>query len=333
MSTRKFEIIPKAFINQISDYQGTLEFDFLAPGYGHTIGNSLRRVLLSSLEGYAITYIKLPKGVLHEFATIPGVLQDVSEIILNLKQIRFKQTGTASNEKLAINFKNNVIFKAGDLSKVSNNFEILNPELIICKMDESADFQLELKVEKGTGYSPSEERENTTQTIGHVPIDAIFTPIKNVAYTVENTLVGQRIDYEKVIMTIKTDGSTTPKNALQNVAIKLIDHFSLFIDKEELLHKKDIPEEPIIDQKSLFMQKKLQKPLRDLGFSVRTFNCLKSNEVKTLGDITKLSFPKLMQFRNFGKISLAEVEGLLEKENLSLGMDISTYQLKEEKIF
>ena len=334
MSTRKLEVTPKAFIEQTSDYEGTLRFDFLAPGYGHTLGNSLRRVLLSSLEGYAITGIKLPEGVYHEFGTIPGVLENISEIILNLKKIRFKKTGASQQEKLIISFKNKVIFKAGDLANVSSHFKILNPDLTICTMDESANFELQLKIEKGEGYVPAEEYKNTSQIIGHIPIDAIFTPIKNVEYKVESTLVGEKIDYcEKVIMKIKTDGSITPKKALESAASKLIDHFSLFIDKGILMEEKDVLEEPVIDQKIIFMRKKLLKPLHDLGLGARTFNCLKSNNVKNLGDIVQLTFPKLMQFRNFGKISMTEVEELLAKEGLSLGMDISAYRLNEEQAF
>ncbi|MEM7173801.1 MAG: DNA-directed RNA polymerase subunit alpha [Bacteroidota bacterium] len=333
MKTKQTEITPKASIEQISGYRGTLLFDLLPPGYGHTIGNSLRRVLLSSIEGYAITMIKLPEGILHEFDTIPGVIEDVSEIILNLKQIRFKKTGSEYQEKLSISFKNKTSFKAGALSGISNNFEVLNPDLVICSMDETADFQFEFKIEQGHGYVPAKDHEHDLSTMGVIPIDAVFTPVKNVNYKVENTLVGQRIDYEKIIVQIETDGSIEPKKALQKAAQKLVSFFSIFIEKDALSEEKEKPEETVLDKKTILIRKKLQKTLTDLGFSVRTSNALRAAKIETLGDIVQKSQAGMVKIRNLGKKSIGEVEAAVKKEGLTLGMDTTPYYIEKEEVF
>lgn len=318
-------------MEKADDFRGMFAFKPLEKGYGVTIGNALRRILLSSLEGYAITAIKVP-GVLHEFSTIEGVVEDVSEIILNLKMVRFKKIGeTIDNKhKINISIKKQNQFTAGDITKFTSVFEILNPEHIICNLDNKAEFELELTVEKGRGYLPAEDSKQTDEVFGYIPIDAIFTPIKTVKYSIENTRLEQRTDYEKLILDIETDGSVHPENALKGAANILIQHFMLFSDQSMVLDAGDSGEPEAVDEEMLHMRKLLKTPLSDLDLSVRAYNCLKAADVRTLGELVRLEISDMMKFRNFGKKSLAELEQLVSDKNLTFGMDLSKYKLEEE---
>jgi DNA-directed RNA polymerase subunit alpha len=319
----------KVVMEKADDFHGTFTFKPLEKGYGVTIGNALRRVLLSSLEGYAITGIKIP-GILHEFSTIEGVVEDVAEIILNLKQVRLKKVGESLDGKITVNIKKQTQFKAGDISRFTSAFEILNPELVICNLDESAHFEMELTIEKGRGYLPAEENKPNEQVFGYIPIDAIFTPIKNVKYSVENTRVEQKTDYEKLVIEIKTDGSIHPEKALEEAAHILIKHFALFSDKSMEIETIREAEVEQVDEEMLHMRKLLKTSLHDLDLSVRAYNCLKAAGVKTLGDLVQLEISDMMKFRNFGKKSLAELEQLVAEKGLTFGMDLSKYKLDEE---
>ncbi|MFK7899387.1 MAG: DNA-directed RNA polymerase subunit alpha [Cyclobacteriaceae bacterium] len=331
MSILSFQMPEKVVMDKSDDFQGTFEFRPLERGYGVTIGNALRRILLSSLEGYAITGIKMP-GVLHEFSTIEGVVQDVSEIILNLKMVRFKKISedTETKFKVTVNVSGKKAFKAGDISSSTDVFEILNPDHVICDLDESKDFEIELNLEKGRGYLPSEENKPAEQVFGFIPIDAIFTPIKNVKYAVENTRVEQKTDYEKLILDIKTDGSIHPEDALKSAANILIQHFMLFSDQTMSFVSVKSEEEEVVDEEVLHMRKLLKTPIAELDLSVRAYNCLKSANVKSLGDLASLEISDMMKFRNFGKKSLTELEQLISDKNLTFGMDLSRYKLDEE---
>ena len=316
-------------MEKADDFRGLFTFKPLEPGFGITIGNALRRILLSSLEGYAITGIKVP-GVLHEFSTIEGVVEDVSEIILNLKMVRFKKVSDSVDSKIIVPVKKSKQFKAGDISNFTSTFEILNPELVICNLDEKAEFEIELTIEKGRGYVPSEENKPTEQIFGYIPIDAIFTPIKNVKYHVENTRVEQKTDYEQLVLDIETDGSVHPESALKGAAHILIQHFMLFSDQTMILESAELKEPEAVDEEMLHMRKLLKTPLNDLDLSVRAYNCLKAADVKTLGDLVKLEISDMMKFRNFGKKSLAELEQLVAEKNLTFGMDLAKYKLDED---
>jgi DNA-directed RNA polymerase subunit alpha len=319
----------KVVMEKADDFHGTFTFKPLEKGYGVTIGNALRRILLSSLEGYAITGIKIP-GILHEFSTIEGVVEDVAEIILNLKQVRLKKVGESLDGKITVNIKKQTQFKAGDISRFTSAFEILNPELVICNLDESAHFEMELTIEKGRGYLPAEENKPNEQVFGYIPIDAIFTPIKNVKYSVENTRVEQKTDYEKLVIEIQTDGSIHPEKALEEAAHILIKHFALFSDKSMEIETIREAEVEQVDEEMLHMRKLLKTSLHDLDLSVRAYNCLKAAGVKTLGDLVQLEISDMMKFRNFGKKSLAELEQLVAEKGLTFGMDLSKYKLDEE---
>lgn len=316
-------------MEKADDFHGLFTFKPLEKGYGVTIGNALRRILLSSLEGYAVTGIKIP-NVLHEFSTIEGVVEDVSELVLNLKMVRLKKIADVVDNKITIPVKNQKQFTAGDIAKHTSSFEILNPEHIICNMDESADFEIELTIEKGRGYLPAEENKPSEQVFGFIPIDAIFTPIKNVKYKIENTRVEQKTDYEQLVLDIETDGSIHPENALKGAANILIQHFMLFSDQNMVLETADQGEPDTVDEEMLHMRKLLKTPLNDLDLSVRAYNCLKAADVKTLGDLAKLEISDMMKFRNFGKKSLAELEQLIAEKGLTFGMDLSKYKLEEE---
>lgn len=316
-------------MEKADDFHGLFTFKPLEKGYGVTIGNALRRILLSSLEGYAITSVKLP-GVVHEFSTIEGVVEDVTDIILNLKQVRFKKVHDSIDGKITVEVKNQSVFTAGDIAKFTSSFEVLNPELVICHLDESKSFEIELTVEKGRGYLPAEESKPKEQVFGVIPIDAVFTPIKNVKYSVENTRVEQKTDFEKLILEVTTDGSIHPEKALQESAKILIQHFMLFSDQTMVLDSTGVSEPEPIDEEFLHMRKLLKTPLGDLDLSVRAFNCLKAADVKTLGDLAKLEISDMMKFRNFGKKSLAELEQLIQEKGLTFGMDLSKYKLDEE---
>jgi DNA-directed RNA polymerase subunit alpha len=329
MSILAFQMPEKVVMEKADDFHGLFTFKPLEKGYGVTIGNALRRILLSSLEGYAITGIKIP-GVLHEFSTIEGVVEDVSEIILNLKMVRFKKVNETVDNKITVAVKNQSVLTAGDISKFTSDFEILNPDHIICHLDEKVSFELELNVDKGRGYVPADENRPSEQIFGYIPIDAIFTPIKNVKYSIENTRVEQKTDFEKLILDIETDGSIHPEVALKGAANILIQHFMLFSDQTMILEQPDSGEPEAVDEEMLHMRKLLKTALNDLDLSVRAYNCLKAADVRTLGDLVSLDISDMMKFRNFGKKSLAELEALVAEKNLTFGMDISKYKLEED---
>ena len=324
-----FQKPEKVVMEKADDFHGLFVFKPLEPGYGVTIGNALRRILLSSLEGYAITGIKIP-GILHEFSSIDGVVEDVTDIILNLKQVRFKKVSDLVENKITVTVSNQDVLKAGDISKFTSSFEVLNPDLILCHLDSSKELEVEIQVEKGRGYLPGEDNKPTEQVFGFISIDAIFTPIKNVKYSVENTRVEQKTDYEKLIIDIETDGSIHPESALKEAANILIQHFMLFSDQNMILETADSAEPEAVDEEMLHMRKLLKTPLSDLDLSVRAYNCLKAADVKTLGDLVRLEISDMMKFRNFGKKSLAELEQLIAEKNLTFGMDLSKYKLEEE---
>jgi DNA-directed RNA polymerase subunit alpha len=319
----------KVVMEKADDFHGLFEFKPLEKGYAVTIGNALRRILLSSLEGYAITGIKIP-GVLHEFSTIEGIVEDVSEIILNLKMVRFKKVSDANDSKIVISIKKQDVFKAGDIAKFTSTYQILNPEFVICHLDSAKSFDIELTLEKGRGYVPAEENKPAEQVFGYIPIDAIFTPIKNVKYSVENTRVEQKTDYEKLILDIETDGSIHPEDALKGAANILIKHFMLFSDQTMTFESVKADEEETVDEEMLHMRKLLKTALTDLDLSVRAYNCLKAADIKTLGDLAALDISDMMKFRNFGKKSLAELEQLIAEKNLTFGMDLAKYKLEED---
>lgn len=329
MSILAFQMPEKVVMEKADDFHGLFTFKPLEKGYGVTIGNALRRILLSSLEGYAITGIKIP-GVLHEFSTIEGVLEDVSEMILNLKMVRFKRIVDLIDNKITVSVSNKSLLTAGDIANATSSFEILNPDHVICNLETSAQFELELTVEKGRGYVTAEENKPADQAFGYIPVDSIFTPIKNVKYSVENTRVEQKTDYEQLIVDIETDGSIHPENALKGAANILIQHFMLFSDQTMILDTHDKGEPEAVDEELLHMRKLLKTQLNDLDLSVRAYNCLKAADVKTLGDLVRLEISDMMKFRNFGKKSLAELEQLVAEKNLTFGMDLSKYKLDEE---
>ncbi len=315
---------------EADQFSGKFEFRPLEPGYGITVGNALRRILLSSLEGYAFTSVKI-SGVEHEFATIPGVMEDVTNIILNLKQVRLKQIveGT-ENETVSVKIKGAEILKAGDLNSGMSGFEVLNPDLVICHMDNSASFDITLTINKGRGYVPAEENRNPNAELTTIAIDSIFTPIRNVKYTVEPYRVEQRTDYEKLLIEVSTDGSIHPKDALREAAKILIYHFMLFSDEKIALETTETDVNEEFDEEILHMRQLLKTRLTDMDLSVRALNCLKSAEVETLGELVVFNKTDLLKFRNFGKKSLTELEELLQSLNLSFGMDISKYKLDKD---
>ena len=330
MALLEFQKPEKVIMIESDDTRGSFEFRPLEPGYGITVGNALRRVLLSSLEGYAITRIKVD-GVEHEFSTITGVIEDMNEFILNLKQIRFKRvTEDASNEKVSVTISGKEEFKAGDLNQFLTNFEVLNPDLTICTMEPDVKLQMEIHINKGRGYVQGEENKSEDDEIGVIAIDSIFTPIKNVRYSIENYRVEQKTDYEKLIFDIQTDGSIHPKDALKEAAKILIYHLMLFSDEKITLDNEGKYESDEFDEEALHMRQLLKTKLTDLDLSVRALNCLKAAEVETLGDLVQYNRNDLLKFRNFGKKSLAELEELLDKMNLSFGMDVSKYKLDKE---
>ena len=330
MAILAFQKPDKVIMLEADAFQGKFEFRPLEPGYGITIGNALRRILLSSLEGFAISSIRI-EGVDHEFATIPGVIDDVTNIILNLKQVRFKQVvENMDTEKVTIAVSGATVFKAGDIGKHFTGFEVLNPELVICTLDETANFQIEITVNKGRGYLPAEESRNPNAEIGVIPVDAIFTPIRNVKYSVENYRVEQVTDYEKLVLEISTDGSIHPKEALKEAAKILIYHFMLFSDEKISIEQTKTEESEEFDEEILHMRQLLKQKLTDLDLSVRALNCLKAADVETLGQLVSYHRNDLLKFRNFGKKSLTELDEKLESLNLSFGMDISKYKLDKE---
>ena len=323
MAILAFQKPDKVLMLEADNFFGKFEFRPLEPGYGITIGNALRRILLSSLEGFAITSIKID-GVDHEFGTIPGVIEDVTNIILNLKQVRFKHiVDDIENEKVSITVSGSEVFKAGDIGKQLTGFEILNPDLVICRLDPTASFQIELTINKGRGYVPADENRDPNADMHVIAIDSIFTPIRNVKYSIENFRVEQKTDYEKLVLEIATDGSIHPKEALKEAAKILIHHFMLFSDEKIAIETADTEGNEEFDEEVLHMRQLLKSKLADMDLSVRALNCLKAADVETLGELVKFNKNDLLKFRNFGKKSLTELDELLESLNLSFGMDIT----------
>ena len=330
MAILNFQKPDKVIMIDSSDFEGRFEFRPLEPGYGLTVGNALRRVLLSSLEGFAITSVKI-EGVEHEFSTIPGIVEDVTEIILNLKQIRFKrQIEEVDNELVSISISGQDKIVAGDFQKFISGFQILNSDQIICNLESKVKLQIELTIEKGRGYVTSEENKNQTAQLGTIFMDSIFTPIKNVKYHVEDFRVEQKTDYEKLVFDIITDGSISPQDALTDAARILIHHFMLFSDERITLEADEIAKTETYDEESLHMRQLLKTKLTDMDLSVRALDCLKAAEVETLGDLVSFNKNDLMKFRNFGKKSLTELEELVLLKGLSFGMDLSKYKLERE---
>ena len=330
MAILAFQKPDKVLMLEADSFYGKFEFKPLEPGYGITVGNALRRILLSSLEGYAISSIRID-GVQHEFDTIPGVKEDVTNIILNLKKVDLKQIVEDTEfEKATISVSGQEVFKAGDIGKVLSGFEVLNPDLVICHLDPNASFQLELTINKGRGWVPAEENVNPNDDINVLAIDSIYTPIKNVKYAVENFRVDQKTDYEKLVIEITTNGSIHPKDALKEAAKILIYHFMLFSDEKITLETTENDGNEEFDEEVLHMRQLLKSKLVDMDLSVRALNCLKSAEVETLGELVVFNKTDLLKFRNFGKKSLTELDELLANLNLSFGMDISKYKLDKE---
>ena len=330
MAILNFQKPDKVIMIESSDYEGRFEFRPLEPGYGLTVGNALRRVLLSSLEGFAITSVKI-EGVDHEFSTIPGIVEDVTEIVLNLKQIRFKrQIDEVDNELVSISISGQDKITAGDFQKFISGFQILNSDQVICNLDSKVNIQMEITIDKGRGYVTSEENKNQTAQLGTVFVDSIFTPIKNVKYHVENFRVEQKTDFEKLVFDIITDGSITPQDALTDAARILIHHFMLFSDERITLEADEIAKTETYDEESLHMRQLLKTKLIDMDLSVRALNCLKAAEVETLGDLVSYNKNDLMKFRNFGKKSLTELEELVNVKGLSFGMDLAKYKLDKD---
>jgi len=330
MAILNFQKPDKVIMIESSDYEGRFEFRPLEPGYGLTVGNALRRVLLSSLEGFAITSVKI-EGVDHEFSTIPGIVEDVTEIVLNLKQIRFKrQIEDVDNELVSISISGQDKITAGDFQKFISGFQVLNSDQVICNLDPKVQIQMEITIDKGRGYVTSEENKNSTAQLGTIFVDSIFTPIKNVKYHVEDFRVEQKTDYEKLVFDIVSDGSITPQDALTDAARILIHHFMLFSDERITLEADEIAKTETYDEESLHMRQLLKTKLIDMDLSVRALNCLKAAEVDTLGDLVSFNKNDLMKFRNFGKKSLTELEELVMLKGLSFGMDLSKYKLEKE---
>ena len=330
MAILNFQKPDKVIMINSTDFDGKFEFRPLEPGYGLTVGNALRRVLLSSLEGFAITSVKI-EGVDHEFSTISGVVEDVTEIILNLKQIRFKrQIEEVDNETVSISLSGQDKITAGDFQKFISGFQILNSDQVICNLDSKVKIQMELSIEKGRGYVPAEENKKSSSPIGTIFTDSIFTPIKNVKYSVENFRVEQKTDYEKLVFEIMTDGSINPQDALTDAARILIHHFMLFSDERITLEADEIAKTETYDEESLHMRQLLKTKLIDMDLSVRALNCLKAAEVDTLGDLVSFNKNDLMKFRNFGKKSLTELEELVIVKGLNFGMDLTKYKLDKD---
>jgi DNA-directed RNA polymerase subunit alpha len=330
MAILEFQKPDKVVLLEADDFKGSFEFRPLEPGFGITIGNALRRILLSSLEGYAITSFKM-EGVDHEFSTVKGVVEDVTEIILNLKQVRFKQQIDGTNEeRVMINLSGQDQFTAGDIGKFTSAFQVLNPDLVICTLDKKVKVSLEINVGKGRGYVPAEENKVEGAPVGTIAIDSIYTPIRNVRFNVENYRVEQKTDYEKLIIEVECDGSLTPKEALQEAAKILIHHFMLFSDERITLENEEKAETEEFDETSLHMRQLLKTKLVDMDLSVRALNCLKAADIETLGDLVSYNKNDLLKFRNFGKKSLTELEDLVDNKGLTFGMNVAKYKLDKE---
>ncbi len=330
MAILNFQKPDKVIMIDSSEFEGKFEFRPLEPGYGLTVGNALRRVLLSSLEGFAITSVKIEK-IDHEFSTIPGIVEDVTEIILNLKQVRFKrQIEDLETEKVNITIGGQEQLKASDFQKFISGFQVLNHDLVICNLEKSVQLNMELTIEKGRGYVPAEENKKMDVELGTIAIDSIYTPVKNVKFSIENYRVEQKTDYEKLVFEIITDGSIHPKDALTEAAKTLIHHFLLFSDERITLEADEIAQTETYDEESLHMRQLLKTKLIDMDLSVRALNCLKAAEVETLGDLVSYNKNDLMKFRNFGKKSLTELEELVVLKGLSFGMNLSKYKLDKD---
>lgn len=330
MGVIPFQKPNKVVMHKATDFHGVFEFSPLEKGYGVTIGNAMRRILLSSLEGYAITSVKI-QGVDHEFSTIKGVTEDVVEMVLNMKQVRFKaNSSTEEQEKIFISVKGKDQFLSGDIGRYTNAFNILNPELVICNMEPTVNLELEITVGKGRGYVPAEENKVKDAQIGTIAIDSIYTPIRNVKYSVEDFRVEQRTDYEKLVMELSTDGSIHPEEAMKEAAKILIQHFVLFSDENIMPESKASKAVEEVDEGFLSMRKILKTPLADLDLSVRAYNCLKAAEIRTLGELVNYHIDDLLKFRNFGKKSLSELEEFVREKGLHFGMDVARYNINED---
>jgi DNA-directed RNA polymerase subunit alpha len=330
MAILDFQKPDKVIMLNSDDFTGEFEFRPLEPGYGITIGNSLRRILLSSLEGFAISSIKI-QGADHEFTTLKGIVEDVTEIVLNLKQVRFKrQIEGTDSETVIVSVSNQTQLTAGDLGKYTSAFQVLNPDLVICNMETSVKFEMELTIVKGRGYVPADENKSANASFGTISIDSIFTPIVNVQYSIENYRVEQKTDYEKLVFNIKTDGSIHPKDALKEAAKILIHHFMLFSDERITLDSEIKAESEEFDETSLHMRQLLKTKLVDMDLSVRALNCLKAADVETLGDLVSYAKSDLLKFRNFGKKSLTELEDLVDSKGLTFGMNVAKYKLDRD---
>ena len=323
MAILNFQKPDKIVLQKITDFEGQFEFRPLEPGYGLTIGNALRRVLLSSLEGYAIVGIKI-EGVDHEFATIKGVTEDVTEMILNLKQVRFKKSTDqdVASEKLTLSIKNKTEFTAVNIAEATQSFEVMNPELVICTLDNTAKLDIELTIAKGRGYVPAEENKIKDTVFGYIPIDSIHTPIKNVKYGVENYRVEQRTDYEKLLLEVSTDGTINPEDAVKQASRILIQHLMIITDENITFDSKEDKKEDVVDEQVLQLRKVLKTPLEDLDLSVRAFNCLKAAKINSLSELVQYEQEDLMKFRNFGQKSLSEIDQVLHERGLQFGMDL-----------
>lgn len=328
MALLEFQIPEKVVMEKESDFYGKFLIRPLEKGYGITVGNALRRVLLSSLEGYAFTAIKIP-GVDHEFSTVKGVVEDVTDIILNLKGVRLKKV-IDGDDKIFVSVRGKSVFTAGDIAKHTNAYEITNPDFVICHLDKNTQFDIELTVGKGRGYRPADENKDPNALIGEIAIDSIFTPVRNVNYSIEDFRVEQRTDYEQLFLEVTTDGTIDAESALKGAASILIRHLGLFSDERIMPVEEEVKPAPEVDENYLHMRKILKTPLTDLDLSVRAFNCLKAAEVKTLGDLVSYNIADLLKFRNFGKKSLSELEELVAEKGLSFGMDVSKYNLDDE---
>ena len=323
MAILNFQKPDKIILQKASEFEAQFEFRPLEPGYGVTIGNALRRVLLNSLEGHAIVGVKI-EGVDHEFATMKGISEDVVEIFLNLKQVRFKKTvdHDVSNEKIILSIRNKTEFTAGMIGEATHSFQIMNPDLMICTLDSSARMDVELTIGKGRGYVPAEDNKPKDAPLGYIPIDSIFTPIKNVKYTIENTRVEQRTDFEKLIMEVSTDGTIHPEEAVKQASRILIQHLMIITDENITFDNKEEKKEDMVDEQTLQLRKVLKTPLEDLDLSVRAFNCLKAAKINSLSELVQYEQEDLMKFRNFGQKSLSEIEQVLTERGLHFGMDL-----------
>jgi DNA-directed RNA polymerase subunit alpha len=331
MAILNFQKPDKIILQKATDFEAQFEFRPLEPGYGVTIGNALRRVLLSSLEGYAIIGVKI-EGADHEFATLKGITEDVVEIILNLKQVRFKKKveHEVAQEKITLSLKNRTEFTAGTLGEQTPSFEVMNPSLLICTLDSSAKLDIEITIGKGRGYVPAEDNKPKDAPFGYIPTDAIFTPIKNVKYSIENTRVEQRTDFEKLIMEVSTDGTIHPEEAVKQASRILIQHLMIITDENITFDNKEEKKEDLVDEQTLQLRKILKTPLEDLGLSVRAFNCLKAAKINSLSELVTYEQEDLMKFRNFGQKSLAEIEQVLGERGLHFGMDLGKLKVDDE---